>query len=220
MISISIDGSEIQSLQTRLLIQKSSCVMASEKTVLLQVFPSPFWGFQALCKQPSAWDREMLQEREVQKCGVSFSSLNSKQAFFFFFIPLAQFSNTKRQNIFKNKKFPAYLQVFASCFLSLFLGQQKLPHLQLCASFNVFAFLHDSLLTSGNSPGISGANLTWAKMSLLYRGRHWTCVLCLIHAEVPNIHLALFTHKWGIFWWDLNIHTVIVTWFLIYFACF
>lgn len=99
------------------------------------------------------------------------------------FLSLLPNSVTQRQNIFKNKKFPAYLQAFASCFLSLFPGQQKLPHLQVCASFNVFTILHDSLLTSGNSPGITGANLTWTKMSLLYRGSRWTCALCLIHAR-------------------------------------
>lgn len=61
--------------------------------------------------------------------------------------------------------------------------------------------------------------LAGEKRSLLYRGSHWTCVLCLIHVEVINtcVHLALFTHILGLFFlwnriflWDLNIHTLIV----------
>lgn len=50
----------MQSLQTRLLIQRLSRVMASENPVLLRVFPSPFWGSRAIHKRASTWGREML----------------------------------------------------------------------------------------------------------------------------------------------------------------
>lgn len=70
------------------------------------------------------------QGREVLKCGMGFSSLQSKQLSLFFF-PSPPSSVIERDKTFlRTKKFPAYLHVFTSCFLSLFPGWQKPPHLQ------------------------------------------------------------------------------------------
>lgn len=176
-------------------MQKSSCLIASENSFLIPVFPSPFWRSQTVSEHQHEAGKSCCpystdQEREVQKCAMIFSSTANG----LFFSSLSKFSNTKRQNVKKQANKQKKISISSSFYLLLPLPLHGLAEATTSANtcFLSCDSLPASLLTSGNALGITWATLSHARKSLLSKDSHWTC---LIHPEMPRcLHLPSPTY--------------------------